>query len=82
MNEGEKKKKISAIKGTKDILPAEVGKWQRVERIAINIFQRYGYMEIRSPLFEATELYQKGTGKPPMLFRKKCIRLLIKEVGQ
>lgn len=56
-------KKISAIKGTKDILPQEVRKWQKVEEVSKKIFELYGYREIRTPVFEATELFKKGTGE-------------------
>jgi len=56
------KKQISAIKGTKDILPKEARKWQSVEAVAKRIFELYGYREIRTPVFEPTELFQKGTG--------------------
>jgi len=58
-----KNKKISAIKGTKDILPQEARKWQRVESVARRIFELYGYREIRTPIFEATEVFEKGTGQ-------------------
>jgi histidyl-tRNA synthetase len=78
MSESEKKKRISAIKGTKDILPDEVGKWQRVETTAANLFQRYGYKEIRSPLFEATELYQKGTGETTDVVQKEMYTFIDK----
>jgi len=54
---------VSAVKGTKDILPREAKDWQRVEAIAKNIFELYGYKEIRTPVFEATELFEKGTGQ-------------------
>lgn len=57
------KKQISAVKGTKDILPQEAGKWQSVETIAKQIFELYGYREIRTPVFEETELFEKGTGE-------------------
>jgi histidyl-tRNA synthetase len=57
------KKQIAAIKGTKDILPQEARKWQRVEAEAKGIFELYGYREIRTPVFEATELFEKGTGQ-------------------
>jgi len=56
-------KTISAIKGTKDILPEEVRKWQRVEAATKSHFELYGYREIRTPVFEATELFEKGTGE-------------------
>jgi len=58
-----KNKKIFAIKGTKDILPQEARKWQKVESVAKRIFELYGYREIRTPIFEATELFEKGTGQ-------------------
>ncbi len=56
------KKQISAIKGTKDILPEEARKWQAVESVTKRVFELYGYREIRTPVFEPTELFQKGTG--------------------
>jgi len=57
------KKQVSGIKGTKDILPRDVEKWQSVETAAKRIFELYGYREIRTPVFEATELFEKGTGQ-------------------
>lgn len=57
------KSPLSAIKGTKDILPVETRLWQQAEAIAKNIFELYGYREIRTPIFEATELFEKGTGQ-------------------
>ena len=56
-------KSITAVKGTKDILPEEAGKWQRVETTVKEIFELYGYREIRTPIFEDTELFKKGTGE-------------------
>jgi histidyl-tRNA synthetase len=56
------KKQISAIKGTKDILPEEARKWQATESVTKRVFELYGYREIRTPVFEPTELFQKGTG--------------------
>lgn len=58
-----KKKQVSAIKGTKDILPPEARKWQKVESEAKKIFELFGYREIRTPVFEATELFERGTGQ-------------------
>lgn len=57
------KKQISAIKGTKDILPKETRKWQLVEGVAKRVFELYGYREIRGPVFEATELFERSTGE-------------------
>jgi histidyl-tRNA synthetase len=57
------KQPVEAIKGTKDILPSEAGDWQKTESIAKSVFELYGYREIRTPIFEATELFEKGTGQ-------------------
>jgi histidyl-tRNA synthetase len=57
------KKQISSIKGTKDILPPEAKKWQRVEAVIKRVLELYAYKEIRTPVFEATELFEKGTGQ-------------------
>jgi histidyl-tRNA synthetase len=54
---------IQAVKGTRDILPPEVGLWQRVESEARGVFSRYGFREIRTPIFEATELFARGVGE-------------------
>lgn len=59
----ERKKRVTAIKGTKDILPPETRKWQWVEAQARTVFERYGYRELRAPVFEATELFERGTGE-------------------
>mgnify|MGYP003931038471 CR=1 FL=1 len=58
-----KNREPSSIKGTRDILPAESRKWQRAEREAKRIFELYGYKEIRTPVFESTELFKKSTGE-------------------
>jgi len=54
---------IHSIKGTRDILPEEVGKWQFVEETARRIFARYGFREIRTPIFESTDLFARGIGE-------------------
>ena len=53
---------IQKLKGTKDILPDEVSKWQYIEDIAYEVFREYGYGEIRIPAIEATELFSRGVG--------------------
>jgi len=53
---------IKAIKGTRDILPDEMGAWHRVEQAARRLFARYGYREIRTPMFEETQLFARGIG--------------------
>ncbi len=54
---------IQAIKGTRDIFSPEVEKWQFAERMMRRICATYGYEEIRTPLFEATELFARGIGE-------------------
>ncbi|MGB9835261.1 MAG: histidine--tRNA ligase [Candidatus Saccharicenans sp.] len=62
MNYEPGKKEITAIKGTKDILPEEARYWQVAEATAKRIFELYGYRELRAPIIEPTELFEKGTG--------------------
>jgi histidyl-tRNA synthetase len=54
---------IQALRGTRDILPEEVGYWQQVEAIASSILDRAAYREIRPPIFERTELFERGIGE-------------------
>jgi histidyl-tRNA synthetase len=53
---------IRAVKGTQDILPDQAWRWQRMEREARRVFRRYGYREIRTPVFEETQLFARGIG--------------------
>ncbi len=53
---------IKAVKGTRDILPDEIHVWHRLEGVARELFSRYGYREIRTPIFERTELFARGIG--------------------
>ena len=54
---------IQALRGTRDILPDEVGYWQRVEATARDILNRAAYREIRTPIFEQTALFERGIGE-------------------
>ena len=65
------KTSVSAVKGTHDILPPESGLWQRLEQTARSIFELYGYREIRTPVFEATDLFEKGTGQTSDIVTKE-----------
>lgn len=60
-----------AIKGTKDILPGEVHKNQYIEATAIDIASKFGYREIRTPVFEHTELFQRGVGDTTDVVQKE-----------
>ena len=62
---------IAGIRGTRDILPDEVGRWQRVERAAAEVCARYGYVEVRTPVIEREELFAKGTGESTDIVQKE-----------
>ncbi len=54
---------VKAIRGTRDLLPPSTELWNRVEATARAVFARYGFGEIRTPVFEATELFVRGVGE-------------------
>ena len=54
--------KIQGVKGARDILPDETSAWHRIEAAARELFPRYGYREIRTPIFEETQLFARGIG--------------------
>ena len=62
---------IPAIRGTHDILPGEIERWQRAERVVRDICERYGYREIRTPVIEREELFAKGTGETTDIVQKE-----------
>ena len=62
---------IKAVRGVKDILPGEVEKWQFVERVAREVFERYGYAEIKIPIFEHTSLFARSIGETTDIVEKE-----------
>ncbi|MEM8673666.1 MAG: histidine--tRNA ligase [Cyanobacteria bacterium P01_G01_bin.67] len=54
---------IQALRGTRDILPEEVGYWQLIEATVREILTRAVYQEIRAPIFEQTALFERGIGE-------------------
>ena len=58
---GQEQIRYRAARGTRDILPAETARWRRIERSFRELFARYGYEEIRVPIFEETALFARGT---------------------
>jgi len=62
---------VQAVKGTRDILPDEARRWQRVEEMARRQFRRYGFREIRTPIFESTELFARGIGEATDIVSKE-----------
>ena len=63
--------KIQSIRGVKDILPDEIWKWQYIESVAHNIFPRYGFREIRLPIFEDTRLFSRSIGEATDIVEKE-----------
>jgi histidyl-tRNA synthetase len=62
---------VKAVRGTRDLLPPETGLWNRVEATARGVFERYGFGEIRTPIFEATELFARGVGEETDIVSKE-----------
>lgn len=62
---------INAPRGTNDILPPESAKWNYIESKAKYIFDLYNYDEIRTPIFEYTELFQRGIGEATDIVEKE-----------
>ena len=65
------KGKFQAIKGVRDILPSESALWNRVEQTAREVFGRYGFAEIRLPIFEQTDLFARSIGQESDIVSKE-----------
>jgi len=62
---------IHAIRGTYDVLPDEVGIWHALEHGLRQTFHRYGFGEVRTPIFEATDLFVRGVGEETDIVSKE-----------
>jgi histidyl-tRNA synthetase len=62
---------IKTVRGTRDILPEDMPLWHRVESVAREAFRRYGFHEIRTPIFEKTELFARGVGEGTDIVHKE-----------
>ena len=63
--------KYSVPKGTKDILPEDIYRWQKAEKVFAEVCGQYGYKEIRIPTFEHTELFQRSVGDTTDVVQKE-----------
>ena len=63
------------IKGTEDVLPKQSYRWQFIENVMREEARIYGFKEIRTPVFEHTELFARGVGQTTDVVQKKCIHL-------
>ncbi len=62
---------VKGVRGAPDILPSETARWRQVEAAARRILERYGYQEIRTPIFERTELFVRGIGEGTDIVEKE-----------
>ena len=62
---------LKAVRGTRDLLPPETALWNHVESTARAVFARYGFGEIRTPIFETTELFARGVGEETDIVSKE-----------
>lgn len=67
---------IHAIKGTRDLLPEDVREWTRLESVARKVFARYGFKEIRTPIFESTDLFCRSIGEGTDIVQKEMYTFL------
>jgi histidyl-tRNA synthetase len=62
---------IKAVRGTRDLLPPETAQWNFVEGVVRDVFSAYNFQEIRTPIFEATELFARGVGEETDIVAKE-----------
>ena len=62
--------------GTADIFPEEARRWQNLEAAARTIFTKFGYGELRTPIFEYTEVFQRGLGNETEVVQKEMYTFL------
>ena len=71
MNKEEKEMKVQIPRGTQDILPEQAAVWQYIENVARDLCRRYQYNEIRTPIFEHTEVFTRGVGETTDIVQKE-----------
>src|ERR1700726_602967 len=62
---------IKAVRGTRDLLPPETALWNFVEATVRDVFRAYNFQEIRTPIFESTELFARGVGEETDIVAKE-----------
>jgi histidyl-tRNA synthetase len=62
---------IKAVRGTRDLLPPETALWNFVESAVRDVFRAYNFQEIRTPIFESTELFARGVGEETDIVTKE-----------
>ena len=74
--------RFQAPKGTRDILPGDTALWAAVEAAARAVFGRYGFREIRTPIFEETELFARGVGESSDIVGKEMYTFETRDGGE
>lgn len=69
---------LQAPKGTKDVLPNDAGRWQALEQAFRDKAELFGYRELRTPVFEHTELFLRGVGETTDVVQKEMYTFLDK----
>ncbi len=69
---------VHAPRGTQDLLPPETARWSALEARAREVAGRFGYEEIRTPMFEATELFVRGVGETTDIVEKEMYTFIDK----
>src|ERR1700678_4632389 len=62
---------LQAIRGTRDLLPPETELWNHIEITARQVFERYSFGEIRTPILEDTQLFSRGVGEETDIVSKE-----------
>ena len=62
---------IKAVRGTRDLIPPDTGVWNYVESVVREVFRAYNFQEIRTPIFESTELFARGVGEETDIVSKE-----------
>jgi histidyl-tRNA synthetase len=67
---------LQSVRGVKDVLPAETPAWRRLEAVCRALFARYGFAEIRTPVFEPTPLFARSIGTETDIVEKEMYTFL------
>ena len=65
------KEKFTGVKGMNDMLPQDAALWQFVQKTAVDVLERYGYQEIRTPILENTRVFTRGVGEVTDIVEKE-----------
>lgn len=70
--------KYASQRGLRDILPSETGLWQAIEKVCFRLFKLYSYQEIRTPVFESTDVFLRSVGETSDIVSKEMYTFLDK----